>query len=410
MNWNKENNLFYYIFMSVIIFLMIVGLIAAFPQYELLNGLHYFHLLIVIVLSFLLILYPNKSTFIMRFLIILTGIIFFYLMFYLYPETRFSFILICFIPAVAILFFDRKLFYFALFSNIILFFIGYFSLLYLVSDEKYQFLTTNIIGNITNFLGSQAIIFFIFRLFIEKIKEQQLYYEQLQQSERQRMTGQLAAAVAHEIRNPLTVVKGFLQLYEKDVYIRNEAKDHFKLMIDELDVAEHVISQFLMVSKPDHDLRIVEIDMELALKNVVDLIKSYGLLRDNSISLSVKENGMLEINRIEFNQLMINIIKNAMEASLEGEEVRIETSIDRARDMVEISIMDHGCGMEKEEVELLGAPFYSLKSKGTGLGMMICFNIVEKYKGKIKIDSKKGDGTTVKIYLPVVKRQKNIEE
>jgi len=402
MNWNKENKLFYYIFMSVIIFLMIVGLIAALPEYKFLNGMHYFHILIVIMLSVYLLIYPVRSTFIMRLCIILTGMVFFYLMFYLYPETRFSFILICFVPATSILFFDKKLFNFALIANLVLFFIGYFSLLYLVEDNRYDFLDFNMVGNMTNFLGSQAIIFFIYKMFIERIKEQQLYYEQLQQSERQRMTGQLAAAVAHEIRNPLTVVKGFLQLYGQDNQLGKEAQGHFKLMVDELEVAEHVISQFLMVSKPNQDLSIVEIDMEKAIKGVVDIIKSYGLLRDNTITLSIKENAMLKINIIEFHQLMINIIKNAMEASKEGEEVRIETRLEK-NGQVEISIIDHGCGMDDSELNTLGLPFYSLKTKGTGLGMMICFNLVEKYKGKLKVYSEKGIGTIVRIYLPIEK-------
>ena len=339
--------------MAVIILLMIIGLIAAFPEYRLLNKMHYLHLVIVIVLSGLLLIYPIKPTFLIRLFIILIGIIFFYLMFYLYPETRFSFTLICFIPAVAILFFDRKLFYISFFSNLLLFFIGYMFLLHYITDESYDFLTINVVGNITNFLGSQAIIYFIFRMFIERIKEQQIYYEQLQQSERQRMTGQLAAAVAHEIRNPLTVVKGFLQLYEQDEQIKAEPKDHIKLMIDELNVAEHVITQFLMVSKPDKNLEIIEIDMEQALRSVVDLVRSYGLLRDNGISLSVQENGLIKINMIEFNQLMINIIKNAMEASDQGEEVYIETSINDKNNTVEINVRDNGCGMAKEEIELL---------------------------------------------------------
>lgn len=405
MGWKKEHNRFYYVFMFVIIFLMIIGLVAAIPESRMINLWHYFHLWIVILLACLLLMYPKKSTFMMRFLIILTGIIFFYLMLYLYPETRFSFILICFIPAVAILFFDRKLFYFSLVANLCLFVIGYFYL-YFLGGDKFHFLEVNIVGNFTNFLGSQAIIYFIFRMFIERIQEQQLYYEQLQQSERQRMTGQLAAAVAHEIRNPLTVVKGFLQLYERDEKIDKEAKGHFHLMIDELEVAEHVISQFLTVSKPDKDLPIIEIDMELALNSVVDLVRTYGLLRDNSISLLLEENCMLRINRIEFNQLMINIVKNAMEASKQGQEVQIHTKIDKKRDMVEISVVDYGRGMDQEEVKLLGVPFYSLKSKGTGLGMMISFNIVEKFKGKMKIYSKKGIGTTVRIYLPLERKKK----
>ncbi|WP_392048721.1 ATP-binding protein, partial [Streptomyces sp. NPDC015492] len=130
--------------------------------------------------------------------------------------------------------------------------------------------------------------------------------------------------------------------------------------------------------------------------------KSYGILRDNNIFLHhVEKDCYILVNIIEFKQLMINLLKNAMEASPYGEPIFIESEIQK--DMVEIKVTDHGCGMSEEEVQSLGTPFYSLKSKGTGLGMMICFNIVEKYNGKINIESKKGEGTAVKIQFPIVK-------
>ena len=100
-------------------------------------------------------------------------------------------------------------------------------------------------------------------------------------------------------------------------------------------------------------------------------------------------------------QLLINIIKNAIEASKEGDSVYIVAG--RKKDAVEIKVIDYGTGMTEEEVNSLGTPFYSLKSKGTGLGMMICFNIAAKYKGTIRFQSAKGKGTTVTISFPAIK-------
>src|SRR5690606_31942383 len=103
-------------------------------------------------------------------------------------------------------------------------------------------------------------------------KQQQVYYEQIQQSERLKTTGQLAAAVAHEIRNPLTVVKGFLQLFEQDPSFSEDRKKHSALMIDELNTAEEVISQFLMMAKPN-DPKLTEIvDVKASLQSVADLL------------------------------------------------------------------------------------------------------------------------------------------
>lgn len=96
---------------------------------------------------------------------------------------------------------------------------------YLDEESAYYYIKENLIGNVINFIGSQALICFTFYLTYGRMKKQQLYYEQIKQSERLKTTGQLAAALAHEIRNPLTVVKGFLQLYEKDTAYSADAKD-----------------------------------------------------------------------------------------------------------------------------------------------------------------------------------------
>jgi two-component system sporulation sensor kinase B len=262
----------------------------------------------------------------------------------------------------------------------------------------YPYIKQDIIGNVINFIGSQVIIYFIFYLSYGRIKKQQLYYEQIQQSERLKTTGQLAAAVAHEIRNPLTVVKGFLQLYEKDTLVTDDIKRHFTLMIDELNTAEQVISQFLSIAKPTKEKDEEIVNVKVMLQSVTDLLHSYGLLHDNKIELNVVEDCYIAANNIEFKQLLINIIKNAIEASKIGDSVFVTAR--RNRDFVEIKVVDYGNGMSEAEVKSLGTPFYSLKSKGTGLGMMICFNIAEKYKGTIDFQSSKGEGTTVIIRFP----------
>lgn len=247
--------------------------------------------------------------------------------------------------------------------------------------------------------GSQIILCLLFYLTYLRIKKQRLYYEQIQQAERIKTAGQLAAAVAHEIRNPLTVVKGFLQLYEQDSSYNEEAKKHFALMIDELDTAEEVISQFLSLSAPSKEVSMEKIKIKESLYSVVGLLHSYGLLHANRIELEAEEECMIAANQIEFKQLCINLIKNAIEASEEGHSVLVRAK--RVKQNVEICIIDHGKGMSETEIQSLGTPFYSLKSKGTGLGLMICFNIVKKYKGTIRFQSVKEKGTTVTIQFPL---------
>ncbi|WP_445506669.1 ATP-binding protein [Niallia sp. 03190] len=397
--FNEMTQKLYYYIMAVIIFLMIAGIFSTCYGLEKLRIENYLHIVLVFLFSILLLIYPKFETTLLRIIIMIVGSTYFYALFFIYPEVWSGFIFICFIPAISILFFDAKLFYFSLILNGILYTMTH-SYIYLMEDDPvYNYMEINIFGNIINFIGSQAILFFIFQFTLARIKKQQLYYEQLQQSERLLTTGQLAAAVAHEIRNPLTVVKGFLQFYKKDTSLHADTKRNFSLMIDELNTAEQVISQFLMVAKPDRDKRMRKIDVAAALKSVTDLVKSYGLLRDNQIYLNIQADCFIMMNLIEFKQLMINLIKNAIEASNYGQSVEIQAV--KQKNSVEIRVIDEGEGMTEEEVQSLGTPFYSLKSKGTGLGMMICFNIIKKYYGEINIISAKREGTTVIIRFPL---------
>ena len=169
-------------------------------------------------------------------------------------------------------------------------------------------------------------------------------------------------------------------------------------MIDELNTAEQVISQLLSISKPDKDIKLEIVNVKDVLQGITDLLKSYGYLRDNTIDLHVNEECYILANNKEFKQLMINIIKNAIEASKIGDSVIVVTK--RKNQFVEIQVTDHGFGMSEEEVKSLGTPFYSLKSNGTGLGLMICYQIVETYNGTMEFKSSKGEGTTVTIRFP----------
>ncbi|WP_409252374.1 ATP-binding protein [Bacillus sp. SCS-153A] len=401
--YSNFNRRLYYIVSLLIIALMISGLLVANPRKENFDTGYMLHTALVILMSLCLLLYPRFESRFLRIVLILVTTAYFYLLFFIYPETWSTFIFLCFIPAVSILFFDKKLFYFSLIMNGILISLT-FSYINLVDQGKnYSHIEMDLIGNIINFIGSQMIISFIFYLTNVRIQKQRIYYEQVQNAERLKTTGQLAAAVAHEIRNPLTVVKGFLQYYSEDNDFNQQYKRNFSLMIDELNTAEHVISQFLSIAKPDKESNLGRVEVQVVLDDVTELLKTYGLLHDNHIDLQVQENCYVSANPIEFKQLLINLIKNAIEASPHGAAVLVKTV--KKKDMVEIIIEDKGQGMSKEEISLLGTPFYSLKSKGTGLGLMICYNIVEKYNGIIHFTSELGVGTTVTLRFPHVKEK-----
>ncbi|KHF39399.1 sensor histidine kinase [Halalkalibacter okhensis] len=397
----RINKRLYYTTMLFINLMMVLGLLINNPLMSDFGIGYILHLLLVVILIVCLLLYPWYETQTLRLIILLGVFTYFYTLFFLYPDTWSIFLFLCFIPAVSILFFDSRLFYFSLLINGISVSAIFLYVFFIDQGILFPHIYLDLVGNFLNFIGSQLIIYFIYYLSYMRLKKMQLYYEQIQQSERLKATGQLAAAVAHEVRNPLTVVKGFLQFYEKGASYSNGTKEHFKLMINELDSAEQVISQYLSIAKPSENSTLEEVNIKDVLKSITDLLQSYGLLHNNKIELFIEDNCYIEANTIELKQVFINVIKNAIEVSKVGDPVRITGG--KNKNNVEIKVIDYGIGMTEAEIKSLGTPFYSLKSKGTGLGLMICYNIIGKYQGSIGFTSKKGEGTTCTVRFPIKK-------
>lgn len=395
-----SNIKFYRISIAFIIATMISGIVVVFFRGSDFSIGFYIHLALVVVLANLLWFYPKRETTIMKTCIIILAMIYFYALFFLYPETSSAFVLLCLSPGIAILFFSPRIFYISLFSNIVSL-CGIITYIYLIDKGAYYpYLYQDLGGNLLNFLASQVTIYLIFYLTHSRIKNQQLYYEQVQQAERLKTTGQLAAAVAHEIRNPITVVKGFLQFYKDDPLLK-EKKEHFILMLDELNIAENVISDFLSIAKVKDEQETPLLNVRQGLQSVVDLIYSFALINNIMVRIDIVDDFLISFNLVEFKQLLTNLLKNAIEASPSGSTIMVHAQ--KRNHHVEITVEDSGTGMTKEELKGIGTPFYSLKSKGTGLGLMVCFNIVDKNNGTIKYESEKGKGTKVILCFPVNK-------
>jgi two-component system sporulation sensor kinase B len=388
----------YRLVMGVGIILMVLGVLLTYFTQEQLGISFYLHAVAVVVNAILIWIYPKNQTALIRTSINIMLAIYFYLMFVIYPFTLSPMLIICFIPGIAILFFNKRLFYFSLYGNVavVLAFMVYVILV--DKGEIYYLFHKDVLGYAINFLASQVMLLFIFLLLEKRIENQKLYYKQIQKDERLKTTGQLAAAVAHEIRNPITVVKGFLQLYSSDQ--PQEKRRHYELMLDELKTAEKVITDFLSLAKPS-DVESEVVNVKESLHNVMDLINTYALMETIQISLKVEDDCNVSCSLLEFKQLFVNIFKNAIESSKPGDT--IEVRVKKEQDMVQIVVSDHGVGMSEEQLQTIGTPFYSLKSKGTGLGLMICFNIMKKYDGMISFASQEGIGTDVTVSFPIIK-------
>jgi signal transduction histidine kinase len=222
--------------------------------------------------------------------------------------------------------------------------------------------------------------------------------KELQRAEKMNAIGQLAASVAHEIRNPMTVVKGFLQLFQDNTKLSNTELSYIHLMINEMDRAEAIIHDYLSLAKPDvHQHRFINC-LE-CVTSLVDLLSSYALLTNNIlIELDAKEEMYVRGSRNELNQVLLNIMKNGIEAMRNGGTLRV--GLYKREGHVHIQIEDTGIGMTSEQVNRLGTAFYSLKEKGTGIGLMVSYQLVEQMNGRIEVESIPGKGSTFTLIFP----------
>lgn len=229
--------------------------------------------------------------------------------------------------------------------------------------------------------------------------EQKRTEELLRKSEKLTVVSQLAAGVAHEIRNPLTSIKGFLQLIGEGTF----KTEYMHILQSELSRIELILDDFLTLAKPNQDTIFENTDLSQTLVQVVRLLEPHAVLRNVQVILRFDEElPPIECIENQIKQVFINIIKNAIEASEEKEQVLIVTKWMKENNKVSILFKDDGCGISEERIHRLGEPFYSNKEKGTGLGLMMSYKILEHHKGTIQFSSIVGKGTEVRLTLPIL--------
>jgi two-component system sporulation sensor kinase B len=233
---------------------------------------------------------------------------------------------------------------------------------------------------------------------IESIVEKARLRQEVQRSEKVHVLGELTASIAHEIRNPLTVVRGFLQLMKEDKIAVDKRRMYLSMAIEELDRAENIISNYLTFARPSVQ-KWEKVDIAERIHHVTNIIYSYALLRNVEIRKTVHGDDLFIVAEPEqISQVLLNMIKNGVEAMPGGGTLHI--NVFRQDEKVRIDIIDNGIGMTPDEVERLGTPFFSTKESGTGLGMMVCYQIIRSLGGHIHVKSEKGKGTSITLLLP----------
>lgn len=229
---------------------------------------------------------------------------------------------------------------------------------------------------------------------IQDITHHKKMEEALRRTDMLSVAGNLAAGVAHEVRNPLTVLNGFLQMLKKD-----SPHKYFDIMLSEVERIELIISEFLMLSKPQVSTysqhNVVEI-----LTSIVALYETQAVLNGIEVIYTVEPfTSSIECEPNQLKQVFMNLFKNALEAMPDGG--RIFVTVSHSVDNLYIRFADEGCGIPPDKLARLGEPFYTTKERGTGLGLMVSYNIIKNHNGLISVTSEPGKGTCFEITLPI---------
>ncbi|MED2973663.1 ATP-binding protein [Fictibacillus sp. B-59209] len=219
----------------------------------------------------------------------------------------------------------------------------------------------------------------------------------LQQSEMLHSVGQLAASVTHEVRNPMAVARGFMQIFQNEKYIPEDKKIFLTMMIEEIDRAQMIISDYLSLVKTNSS-RIERLNVSELISSLRSVMFPYALLK--GVDLVQKPGDVIHVvgDPVKIKQILMNIIKNGIEATPEGGTVTLSAFIEDKE--VIINISDTGIGMGREQLKMLGNPFFSTKTSGTGLGLMASYRMAAEMNGRIEAASEIGKGTHFKIFFP----------
>lgn len=239
-----------------------------------------------------------------------------------------------------------------------------------------------------------------YKTVITDISERKRYENDLARLDRLNLIGEMAAGIGHEVRNPMTTVRGFLQLYrKKDSFI--QYTEIFDLMIDELDRANSIITEFLSLAK-NKVVNLTFQDLNTILTNLSPLIQADAMQFDKYINLQLEEIPELPLDDKEIRQLILNLVRNGLEAMSSGGNLAIRTYIE-GQEMV-LSVQDQGKGIEPDILEKIGTPFFTTKDSGTGLGLAVCYGIAARHNAVINIKTSP-KGTTFLVMFKIPKKQ-----
>ncbi|OES45497.1 ATP-binding protein [Domibacillus iocasae] len=223
----------------------------------------------------------------------------------------------------------------------------------------------------------------------------------IQELEKLSLVGELAAGIAHEIRNPLTSVTGFAQMI-KELSNDETIDNYIEIILNELNQINTIVNQFMFISKPKENMETRNTDMKALVSQVIEFMKPQTNLKGLNFIKFISSDSIFtaHCDPNQITQVIMNLIQNAIEATTDSTQKIVVSLKNTNENSLLIEITDKGCGISQERQKRLFEPFYTTKEKGTGLGLMMCKRIIENHDGTIEFNSQLGKGTTVRIILP----------
>jgi len=221
------------------------------------------------------------------------------------------------------------------------------------------------------------------------ITELKLLQNEITRLDRLNLVGEMAASIGHEVRNPMTTVRGFLQMLSRKPELLN-FNDFFTLMIEELDRANAIISEFLSLAK-NKAVSLEPHNLNSIIKSIEPLIQADAAISDKCLRLELSDIPDLLVDAKEIRQLILNLTRNGLEAMPPGKALTIKT-YQEGNEAI-LAVQDEGHGIDPNLLEKLGTPFLTTKETGTGLGLPICYSIAKRHNAEITIETG-ANGTT----------------
>ncbi len=233
------------------------------------------------------------------------------------------------------------------------------------------------------------------------LTEVQNLKREVERSQRLASLGRLAAGIAHEIRNPLSSIKGFATYFKERYKEIPEDQKTAEIMVQEVERLNRVIGQLLEFARP-MTIQRKRTSLQTLIQHSLKMIEGEAHAKGINVTTKLSpEIGEISIDPDRMSQVLLNLYLNSIEAMEHEGSLSVELSWDDTRQRAKITVSDTGIGINKEDLVHIFDPYFTTKQSGTGLGLAIVHAIIESHKGEVKVESETGKGSTVTIFLPI---------